>query len=631
MRRIVWMCVGVLGCLAVGGGTAHADYQWISEVEVEWTIDPDHEIVGPVVCCAIAMVFGINFKERCDDCDNCYLDGYCLNLHHDADCNINGAFASAGQWDNHCGGGPGWCDFDCSHEGYAETLATTTSLRSAYGIQSCEWLCPCDMGAVGSVSCATSATCSFNVQPISPLAPPPLRSSAWTAEATVTFQEPSAPDEKLHRAVALIPGDGCGLWYNDRFCVSSNSNVAYEGSLGDEENLAFSVSDPNDTWIFVDLQTTVPADVSIARIVLVNAPDPAETGVIYFDDAHAGVSANPNDNLLINNSFETGSGVPDGWTALGEATKDCFNAHRTGYCSALTEGTTLAGMYQPISVTPSQNLYVSAWVQTPWFGPITGPATVAGVRVEWWNVDEAGWYGTLSTEGGAGETTISLDRADFDDARMDVSGYLSLDTEGRFNELDVAALETLLGSTTADDLDRWDFDASGVIDTADVDYLQRLVDEQFDSGVLGDLDADSALTCADVLLMVPFAEVVIGDPAYRIELDADLDGDMDATDEAAIMSHFSAKDCTGNGIPDQCEYLTGDADCNGEINFGEINAFVDYLTDPVAWQQAHPDCSPLVCDANCDCSADFDDINAFVDLLSDYEAWAQQYPDCAQP
>lgn len=148
-----------------------------------------------------------------------------------------------------------------------------------------------------------------------------------------------------------------------------------------EENLAFSTADPLGTWTQVELQTVVPPDVTLARIVVISNPDPAETGVLYFDDVHAGATTDPLDNLLANASFETGT--PDNWEPFGDAAKDCLSVFRTGVCSTLTQGDAVAGMFQEVPVTPGQDLYISAWVLTPNFNPITAAATTAGVKVEW--------------------------------------------------------------------------------------------------------------------------------------------------------------------------------------------------------------------------------------------------------
>jgi hypothetical protein len=60
----------------------------------------------------------------------------------------------------------------------------------------------------------------------------------------------------------------------------------------------------------------------------------------------------------------------------------------------------------------------------------------------------------------------------------------------------------------------------------------------------------------------------------------------------------------------------GDLNCDGAVDFGDINPFVLILTDPAAWQAAHPGCPFSTGDINADGFVDFGDINPFVTLLS---------------
>jgi hypothetical protein len=59
----------------------------------------------------------------------------------------------------------------------------------------------------------------------------------------------------------------------------------------------------------------------------------------------------------------------------------------------------------------------------------------------------------------------------------------------------------------------------------------------------------------------------------------------------------------------------GDANCDGAVNFGDINAFVLALADPAAWFAAYPTCLLGNADCNNDGRIDFGDINPFVELL----------------
>ena len=60
----------------------------------------------------------------------------------------------------------------------------------------------------------------------------------------------------------------------------------------------------------------------------------------------------------------------------------------------------------------------------------------------------------------------------------------------------------------------------------------------------------------------------------------------------------------------------GDLNCDGVVDFKDINPFVLLLTDPAGWQTAYPNCPQENGDANGDGVVDFKDINPFVALLA---------------
>jgi hypothetical protein len=61
----------------------------------------------------------------------------------------------------------------------------------------------------------------------------------------------------------------------------------------------------------------------------------------------------------------------------------------------------------------------------------------------------------------------------------------------------------------------------------------------------------------------------------------------------------------------------GDLNCDGVVNFDDINAFVSALgADPLVWNLAHPRCHWLNADCNGDGHVDFDDIDPLVAILS---------------
>ncbi len=62
--------------------------------------------------------------------------------------------------------------------------------------------------------------------------------------------------------------------------------------------------------------------------------------------------------------------------------------------------------------------------------------------------------------------------------------------------------------------------------------------------------------------------------------------------------------------------LPGDMNCDGHVDFGDINPFVLAITDPEGYQAAYPNCDIMHADINMDSSVDFGDINPFVAILS---------------
>ncbi len=64
-------------------------------------------------------------------------------------------------------------------------------------------------------------------------------------------------------------------------------------------------------------------------------------------------------------------------------------------------------------------------------------------------------------------------------------------------------------------------------------------------------------------------------------------------------------------------YLTGDLNCDGLVDFGDINPFVQFLANFAQWQATYPGCPPQNGDINGDGAyPSFADINPFVALLA---------------
>ncbi len=60
----------------------------------------------------------------------------------------------------------------------------------------------------------------------------------------------------------------------------------------------------------------------------------------------------------------------------------------------------------------------------------------------------------------------------------------------------------------------------------------------------------------------------------------------------------------------------GDLNCDGSVDFFDIDAFVLAVTDPAAYEVTYPDCDIMRADCNGDGAADFFDIEPFVGLLT---------------
>jgi hypothetical protein len=72
-------------------------------------------------------------------------------------------------------------------------------------------------------------------------------------------------------------------------------------------------------------------------------------------------------------------------------------------------------------------------------------------------------------------------------------------------------------------------------------------------------------------------------------------------------------DCT----PNECPPNVGDLNCDGSVNFGDINPFVLYLSNYAVWLTTYEGCNPLNGDVNGDGAyPDFGDINPFVAMLA---------------
>ena len=99
-----------------------------------------------------------------------------------------------------------------------------------------------------------------------------------------------------------------------------------------------------------------------------------------------------------------------------------------------------------------------------------------------------------------------------------------------------------------------------------------------------------------------------------------LSGSVGQPDAGVVMTGANFKLTAGfwaiTAVPSVC---VGDLNCDGQIDFGDINPFVQYLSDYPAWQVTYAGCNPRNGDINGDGTyggASFGDINPFVALLT---------------
>jgi len=85
---------------------------------------------------------------------------------------------------------------------------------------------------------------------------------------------------------------------------------------------------------------------------------------------------------------------------------------------------------------------------------------------------------------------------------------------------------------------------------------------------------------------------------------------------APSIIEAAVDDFRAAGVDCSPPFALGDLNCDGALDFGDINPFVLALTDAAAYAAAFPNCDINLADINGDGSADFGDINPFVALFS---------------
>jgi len=145
-----------------------------------------------------------------------------------------------------------------------------------------------------------------------------------------------------------------------------------------------------------------------------------------------------------------------------------------------------------------------------------------------------------------------------------------------------------------------DISGDGLVNTNDFNWIQSNFLKSHEANCCGQpgfRDDASAITriSVDELFAQGLGELAAGD--------FNGDGWLDEEDMVAFANG------TGPVV------RTGDLNCDGVVNFGDINPFVQAITSPAAWAETYPGCSVLNADVNEDGVVNFADINPFVTLL----------------
>lgn len=232
------------------------------------------------------------------------------------------------------------------------------------------------------------------------------------------------------------------------------------------------------------------------------------------------------------------------------------------------------------------------WSDYMFCGLIETPSGAAGIGMYYDSGLDA-WVSDAGLEARGGDLALHAVGVGFEDAALDVDG------DGRFAANDATALNDLIPSTDPSDLMRWDFDRSGEIGEPDVEFLQMLLSVGLGAGVLGDFNLDNVADCDDLAAILdaidneedPFDDYVIGDAEYRIELDADLDGDNDADDWYIIYGLLQPADINRDGEVNSVDFVqylnlynaqdpAADMNGDGQVNSVDFVIYLNYYNNP---------------------------------------------------
>ncbi len=142
-----------------------------------------------------------------------------------------------------------------------------------------------------------------------------------------------------------------------------------------------------------------------------------------------------------------------------------------------------------------------------------------------------------------------------------------------------------------------------------------------DGAVEFDFAYDSQRFAAQITLAEPLAwgdyELVVSDAVVDQAAGLTLDGELEAPQKSALFPSGDGEPGGALELPFTIIGPLGDLNCDGYVNFDDIDGFVLALVDPDAYAAAWPECDYIRADANGDGAVNFDDINGFAALLAD--------------
>lgn len=156
----------------------------------------------------------------------------------------------------------------------------------------------------------------------------------------------------------------------------------------------------------------------------------------------------------------------------------------------------------------------------------------------------------------------------------------------------------------------WDGDGDGVA------RMDMGVDEYGACGY-GDVDADGDVDLDDYYVFRTAFGHCQGAPEYNPLTDLDFDYCTTLADYRLWRRYYLEAGADPQSVPGSGPGVAGDLNCDGAVDFADINPFVLYLTDLAGWQATYPGCPPVNGDINSDgLYPSFTDISAFTVLLS---------------